>query len=249
MKKVLLLICLSLSFALQAQVVNTEKKRARNLDEGLNGSVDLSLALIRNSNDIIQLKSRINLNYVKKKHLVFALGDFGLFRANKSALVNRGFAHLRYNYEAHKRVIVEAFTQNQYNQIQKIRFRSLVGAGPRFRLLENDSARFFVGTLYMYEYEEVADSVGQFNRDHRLSSYVSAGYTFNKLFSIDNITYFQPKINDWGDFRISSETQLLFHLTTYLSLNISFILNHDTQPPEGIENTFYSLTNGLKFRF
>jgi len=249
MKRILSILALLFCMQLEAQVVNTEKKRLRNPNQGLNGSLDLGLALIRNTNDILQFNTRINLNYLRKKHLIMLLGDFGFFRANKSALENRGFGHLRYNYELDRRFILEAFSQNQYNQIQKIGDRSLWGAGPRMRILENDSARFFVGALYMYEYEEVSDSLESRNRDHRMSAYLSAGYTVKKLFSIDNITYFQPMLRDFADFRIASETNFLFHLTTRLSLKISFVLNHDTRPPEEIENTFYRLTNGLKFKF
>lgn len=244
----ILALFLAISGPLQGQVVNTESKRLDGKRSGWDGSVDAGLSLIKNTKEILQFTNRVNVQYAKNKHTLLMLNDLRIMRVNKDALLNRGFQHFRYNYEIKPFIIPEAFVQAQYDQIWKIDLRFLAGAGPRFRFLKTDTSHVYMGTLMMYEYEQITDGA-EINRDVRFSIYLSAGYAFNKVFKISNITYFQPRLDNPNDFRISTETQAAFSITSRLGFKARFSLSYDTRPPAQLQNTFYSLVNSLSFNF
>ncbi|MCB9233400.1 MAG: DUF481 domain-containing protein [Bacteroidia bacterium] len=251
MKRAIILIPILLwlaPFLVNGQIVNTEVKRIDNETEGWQGTADLNLSLIKNKKDILQLGSRINFHYYKRKNRLMILNDIGLFRSDKEPLVNQGFLHVRYSYEAQRFLIPEGFVQGQYNEIQLLEVRGLAGLGPRFRIIRNDSVRLYLGTLYMFEFERIKDQV-EANIDHRMSAYLSASYTFKKTITLQSITYYQPRLDWWGDFRISSETSLKFDLTKKLYFSALFNLFYDTNPPPGVQTTFYTFKNSIGFKF
>jgi putative salt-induced outer membrane protein YdiY len=233
---------------LQAQVINTEQKRAFQKQDGWVGSADLGFGLTKNVKTILQAGSRITAQYHKNKHTLLLLNDLNLLKIDSSSIQNSGFQHVRYNYAVRKFLIPEAFVQAQYNQVWKLDLRFLVGAGPRFQLLKNDSNRVFMGALAMYEFERV-NGQARPNRDFRLSTYFSMGFGLNKNLTFESITYYQPLFRKFKDFRVSSETSLRIAFTKHLGFKTSFQLNFDSRPPDGLTRMFYSFQNGLTFKF
>ncbi|HEX2899381.1 MAG TPA: DUF481 domain-containing protein, partial [Bacteroidia bacterium] len=204
--------------------------------------------LTKNIRTILQANSRIGAQYHKKKHTLLLLNDLNLLKVDSNSIQNSGFQHVRYAYQLRKFLIPEGFVQAQYNQVWKLDFRFLAGAGPRFQLLKNDSNRVFMGVLAMYEFEKV-DGGRLFNRDMRCSAYLSMAFGLNKKLTFESITYFQPLFRRPRDFRLSSESSLRAAITKHLGFKTSFQLNFDSRPPDGLTRMFYSFQNGLSFKF
>ncbi len=247
----LCVLCLTFLLAansLFAQVINAEQKRAFQKKDGWVGNADLGFGLSKNTRTILQANSRITAQYHKRKHTLLLLNDLNLLKVDSNSIQNSGFQHVRYNYQFRKYLIPEAFVQAQYNQVWKLDLRFLVGAGPRFQLLGNDSNRVFIGTLAMFEYEKVNGSA-QINRAIRSSSYLSMGLGINKKVTFESITYFQPLFRRPRDYRLSSESALRTNITKHLSFKTSFMLNFDSRPPDGLTKMFYTFQNGLSYRF
>jgi len=247
-KTFILLALIFVGGLVSAQVINTEKKRLNSSEEGWEGSWDVGFSLIKNTREILQFTNRINVQYRENNHTLLLLNDANIMRVNRDQLLNRGFLHARYNYEVNRALIPEVFVQAQYNQIWKIDLRFLTGAGPRFRLLANDTSSLYMGALLMYEYEQITDGI-EYNRDMRFSAYISGHYQFNPWVQLDHITYFQPKVNDFFDYRVSTETSLRFGITSRLGFKTMFSLSYDARPPDDLQNTFYSWVNGLSLTF
>ncbi len=249
MRKILLTALLTiLSFMLCAQVINTESKRIDQDEEGWAGTIDLGFALIKNTREIIQFTNNTRVQYNRNKSRLLLLNELVLMKVDQSDLLNRGFQHVRYNYAFYRYLIPEAFVQVQYNQLWKIDLRALLGVGSRFELIHSDSASIYLGAMVMYEYEEV-DKASNFNRDFRFSVYLSGGLSLQNGIDINSITYFQPILDEWEDYRISTENSLRFGITTKLGFKTTLNLSYDSRPPEGLQNTFYSWTNGVSFKF
>jgi hypothetical protein len=255
-------LLLLLPTLLPAQVVNTEKLRSTN-EEGWLAEAGLDFGLTRNkAGQTVRLGSRLRLEYEKNKNRWMALGAYNLtqFRNVEDPgsvprnFANNAFGHLRYNYLANDWLTWEAFTQLQYDEIQQIDARVLTGTGPRIKLLRTDSSQLFFGMLYMYEYESSTDvfEVPEDREeritltDHRLSTYISGGFQVTETFSINHVTYFQPNLADFGDFRISSETSFSFKISDKLAFRTYFQLMYDERPPIPVPNTMYTLSNGLE---
>lgn len=231
------------------QVIHIENKRLAAEEQGLSGNVSLQVNFIQNINNILQTSNLLNLQYVSGEHSVLSVTNYSLTVFNESRVVNEGFQHFRYNYRMGKLMTMEGYTQVQFNEVLKMRFRWLTGAGPRFSILESDSVRtrLFAGTSVMAEYEE--ETTGIVNRAMRLSQFLSIGFPFARIFSVDAIAYYQPDLSLWEDFRTSIEARLEIRITAKLTLELRQNVVYDSRPPEGIRHVFYNLSNGVKYRF
>ncbi|MFT4805678.1 MAG: hypothetical protein ACI9YE_002901, partial [Psychroserpens sp.] len=163
----------------------------------------------------------------------------------------RGTQHLRYNRKISERVKWEAFTQAQYDAISEIDFRGLIGTGPRFKLTKSDDYRFYLGTLIMYEYEKASSVISnRTQNDLRGSVYLSFSLYPTETISIISTSYYQPKLNEFSDYRFSSNTSLLFEIFKNLAFKTNFNFFYDAIPvSSNIPKTQFELTNGLIYSF
>ena len=119
--------------------------------------------------------------------------------------------------------------------------------GPRFKFADSKSFRMYWAALYMFEYEKELSDI--FQRDHRLSSYLSFAFQPNKVINLDQSTYYQPRLDKLNDYRFASEVSLGIKITQTLSFNTYFEWTFDSKPPPGVVQTTYFLSNGLKISF
>ncbi len=231
------------------QIVHIENRRLAADKQGWSGDININMSFIQNQNDIFIMNNNLKVQYAQNKHSVISLTENNFQRINKTGFVNDGFQHFRYNYKYTDNVTYEAFQQLQYNDVLKMKFRSLTGTGPRFTVVNNDSlkTRLFIGMLYMFEYEE--ETTGKINRAHRNSNYVSFGFPIGQNVTIDMISYYQPDIFNFSDFRFSAQGIMEIRVTGNLSYLLALNYIHDAVPPEGIRNTYYNFRNGLRYRF
>lgn len=254
MKSIVTITCmLLLNCCVVAQIVNIEDKRGEITDTAAwLGHLDVKFDLVENGNSIISINGNLRLEHLRKRHFYLCLSNYNLGKIEDSDFINQGFQHFRYNYELKKKVTLEAFTQVQYNEKIKLRFRWLLGTGPRFELFRNEKNKAYFGTLFMYEYDEEYFKETRevnFHRDHRLSTYVSFQIKPTKTISIAGTTYFQPVLTEFSDLRISSQTSFNFDISSNWGFSSAFSITYDSDVPEGVVNTIYQWTNGLRWNF
>ncbi len=234
-----------------AQIVNIEDKR-RGFDSiGWYGQIDLGANLTRNVNQVISVNGAIRVDRKGRNNSLLGIADYKLVQVSGDNALNAGFGHLRHAYYLSDKWRWETFGQLQYNEQIRLQLRGLVGSGPRLKLLSIDNNRVYIGTLYMYEYDEVAEGEIIY-RSHRLSSYLSFNlYPWEQL-SVSNTTYYQPVLPDFRLPRISTVTSLSLKVTTRLSVQTRFSLTHDPLLNQGlpdVPNTTYEWLNGLRYSF
>jgi putative salt-induced outer membrane protein YdiY len=235
---------------IQAQVVNIEKLRKHD-EDGIKGSVGFGFFFIDNGKKISNFKNNIQLQYDHGCNAFILLNELDLMRVDKDNLVNAGFQHLRYNYTVKDSSFLtfEAFFQHQYNTIKLLKKRLLGGIGPRFRLLGSPKSRLYMGCLAMYEQEKLSDSAFTERKIARLGSYLSFRWDILENLKFTNITYYQPAFNDFGNFRMSSESSIQMKITNSLSFRVGLQANYDSRPPENIQKLFYNWENELTINF
>jgi hypothetical protein len=259
MRTVLLPLFIVFPILMTAQVVNTEKLRLTGKEKTFQTIADFNFGLSRNkAGQTLRLGAQTRLEYEKGKNKWMLLGAYNLTQflnvddpdAVPKTFANNTFGHLRYNRKINQWLTWEAFTQGQWDEIQEINLRYLIGTGPRFRIAKNEKSHFYIGTLYMLEYEETSpEGLKETNRDQRLSTYLSAAWLVNDMISINHVTYFQPNLSDFSDFRISSETNLSVKINDYVALKTYFQFIYDSRPPITVPKSMYVLTNGLSVHF
>jgi hypothetical protein len=166
---------------------------------------------------------------------------------NDSKVLNDGVQYLRYSYHFKDFLDLEAFGQGQYNEIIKIRGRYLMGIGPRLHIFdsEKDSVKLHLSAHYMREYEE--ETTGKTNRHHRLNSVLAFGWPINEKINLNLIAYYQPDVENFKDFRFSSEASIQIKILKRLTFKYSMAWFYDENPPEGINRVFYNIRNSLLF--
>jgi len=254
MKKYFLLHLLFLVPILSnAQIVNIETRRKLiNTDTtGWFGSTDLGFNLNENGKTILTLTANATVEYLNGKNRWLALTNYQVIRANQEDFVNRGFQHIRYNRNWTEKVTWEAFGQAQYDERLTLRFRGLVGTGPRFQLISGKKGDLYLGTLYMFQYEELTEN-NTIYRDQRLSNYLSYRLNLGKNVKLTGTSYYQPLLTNLRVARLSSQTSLLFNITEKLSFKSAFNISLDSRLSETVEDipiAVYNFVNGLKLVF
>jgi hypothetical protein len=236
---------------IHTQIINVEDKRVRLNDSiALKGYVDMAVNVVKNDKKLVTVSANSQLEYVKMKHLFLLIGGYNLVKAGSNTFLNDGYGHFRYNYDVSKNVTWEAFTQGQYNERTRSRFRALVGTGARFRFRFTEKNRFYLGTALMFEHNQFSDITPR-QYDMRLSNYLSFTVNISDKIKLNNTTYFQPVLTDIGNFRVSSQGNALFQITKKLVFKVSgnLISDRDERLPPSVPDFIYAWTNGLRWEF
>jgi hypothetical protein len=175
------------------------------------------------------------------------INDISFSQVETNEFLNTGFQHLRYNYRLDSAWTGEAFAQAQYNKPLRLDLRLMLGAGPRFTAVDNAKMRVNLGTAVMLERETITN--GASTTVGRSSSYVSATVKFTELASLTTVVYYQPKLFDASDHRISLEGGLLINVTKHMTLESRLNLLKDSAQPEGVPSLTYSWNNLFGYRF
>lgn len=260
MRKLIIYTLLILGYMpiINAQVVNTERIRFSPTTQKWTGNFDFNFGLNRtNAGQTFVLKTNGKVQFQKQREKWMLLSGYSSVQFldidTPDAVPKRfntvQFTHLRYNRKLQKKLTWEAFIQEQWDEVHEIDLRLLTGTGPRIQLLQTDSSQVFFGLLYMFEYENTsAEDLIERNRDHRLSTYLSLGFEFGN-FLVNHISYYQPNIERWKDYRINSETAIRVKIDKRLSLRTSFTFIFDSAPPPTIRTSRYSLNSGISLEF
>lgn len=249
MKYFAILFVFLFSFQVSSQILNAESLRKVTDTSGFTGSASLDFSLKKDANEYFGFKTNIHLQYKMNKHLVLLKNDIEFQKIEGNKFANSGISHLRYNYKIFPKIRWEVFVQGQYNKVSKINFRGLIGTGPRFKLSDSEAYNFYLGTLVMYEQEELDDDITSIQRDMRGSGYLSLTLYPTDNITIISTTYYQPKLSAFKDYRISSQSSLLIKMFENFAFKTSYNYIFDQYPAVGIPKTQYNFSSGVVYTF
>jgi hypothetical protein len=232
-----------------SQIVNIESNRYTTDTTGWKGNYEMGFAFGKQKEKYFAFSNTAHIQYKSKRSLYLILGSVDLLKSESKQLVNSGFFHLRYNYKIRNWLRWEAFTQVQYNKLVGLRMRYLLGTGPRFKVVQVEKFKTYIGTLYMLEYEINTDKTQKLLQG-RFSSYLSFSFRPIKTVEIVSTTYYQPLFSKLNDYRIATENSIHFRFHKILTFGIQFRLNFDSKPPLGATTDLtYLLENKIKIDF
>ena len=235
-------------FTLYSQAVNIEKKRDGEEDKNLIGKINLAVNYNKSTSSIFTAQNTSQIQYHQNKNIYLFLTDLQMMQIDTIRYLSNGFFHFRYNHNFDNQwFIAEAFTQVQFNRIQKIQRRFLWGAGGRFVILNNEKYKIYAGLASMYEFELYIDN--SFQDYVRMSDYLSLELRPTPELLIRHTSYYQPKIDKFGNFRLTNETSIEVKLLKNLALRSSFNHFYDSKPAPAVQKIFYSFNNGISYRF
>ncbi len=237
------------SFFAHTQIINVENLRRVTDTLGWSGYTKVNFQLIKNTNKIFSFSNRIRVQYKTDKSLWLFINDLDFKEANSTKLVSKNAQHLRYNHKINPKLSLEAFLQSQQDKISAINFRGLVGSGIRYKFNKSDKYKLYLGSAIMFEHEYAKIDNPTNHNDFRNSSYFSCSLFPKENVSLVSTTYFQPRLDKFSDFRISSQTSIAVEVFKNLSFTTTFSYQYDKFPVIGITNEQYVLSNGLMYSF
>lgn len=231
------------------QILNVEKRRGAVVENGWHGNIDFSAKYTENTKSIFELYNKSTVNYKKDSVVYLLLTDLKMIKKNDEDLINKGVIHLRriQEFKNLKNIKSEFFGQLQFNGIQKIRQRFLLGSGARIKLIGNDTINFNFSLGGMYEYEET--TIETFHHALRLTSYTSFNWNIKNKWKLRLINYYQPRINNLVDYRLSNETSLSYQVSKEFSIVGIFNLLYDSSPVLEIPKNIYSSYLLFRYKF
>lgn len=246
------LLCSILAGSVPAQV-NMERFRRDSEKAGLEGSADFDLTVMTGNSDfqLLGLGSRINYNWGRSYSFLVLNGGIGWNKGER--FMDNAMVHLRHVITLNSRLQNEWFLQFDQNHKRKLEARKVFGVGVRAKVMTAKTLKMRSGIAWMYEQERynLADEEWHPRQttSHRLSSYLTLESHAANNFSLLNVTYFQPLLSDWYDYRLLSENAMTIALSRHLDLKLSFTLRFDSKPPREVEKLDTVSKSALAVRF
>lgn len=236
---------------LKSQVINIENKRIYDDSIGWSGALAGKIAALQNRDLYVNLEFKPRVQYKTKKQYYLLFTELSYSKGG-AVYANSGMTHFRFA----QRIKTgpwkwESFAQVQYNVLLLQRVRNLYGTGLRVKWLDNKAGKAFVGSSVFFEYEEIRqtnDFSNEYNADVRWSNYVSCFFATKNDVRFTAATYYQPKINDFSDYRISGQYTLLFHLAKKTDFKFEITGLYDSRPPIGVRNLIFDTSVGIVYR-
>jgi hypothetical protein len=238
-----------------SQLVNIESQRIQtdSIRFVING--DLSYSSQKNNNEKFSVfgasfTSQLKTKSLKDIFLLLASANYS--KVNEYDLSNSLLIHGRYNRKLSKFIRLEAFLQYQTNKLLGIDYRELIGIGPRFKITNKKDLKLYYGLLYMHENEKTINENNLicYSNLNRISTYLSGSIKLAKdIGEFTTVTYYQPCINDFNNYRLNNQSSLTFTLTSHVKFTNTLTVLYDASPPIGISKSNVSFTNGIKISY
>lgn len=239
----------TIQFQSTAQIVNIEDKRSTFKDSiQWVEQLELGFNLTKNKTEVFSVKGKAQIEFTYFNKLLISITNFNFVKAGDQNFINEGFQHLRYNSKMNDWLTFELFGQVQYNERANIAIRALGGTGLRYQLLKKKKDEIYFGTSYMYEFEEESTE-GIKHNNHRLNTYLSLSWHPQPNIQIASTSYYQPLFDKIADYRLSSQTAVIFSFSKHLDFKTTFSIIYDSRAAVGAPKTIYRLLNSLRYRF
>jgi hypothetical protein len=246
-----LFFSLFLITSVTAQLLNVERVRGETDETGWNGDLGFDFSLNRYQDHVLKIANSANASYNSELHTYLFLTNFELVNVDGSSLISSGYFHLRSTLLRNSAVSPEIFTQYQYNRNMGLNNRALAGTGVRIQLI---SERHFTGHIqsgFMYEYEEwdVTDAENIESEHIKSTSNISFIGDLTPQTSLLLTGYYQARPGRFFKPRAILESQLTVQMSRFISLAVSFTMQHDAEPVIDVPRLTYELKNGVLISF
>lgn len=235
---------------LNAQLVNIESIRMQT--DSMRFVLKSDFLFNYSNNDglyIYQFNLSLNTQYKTKnlKNTFFFSGNTALVRSQDQDFQNSWFLHLRYNAKLGKKLRLEAFIQDQNNELLSINTRNLLGFGLRYKFVKGEYFQAYLGNSYMYEVER-SDLVGERYYNHRNSTYLSFNLILKESkLELVNTIYFQPLYTDISNFRLLEQFKAEMPLFKKIKASMLFNYFYNNVNPFGTSEFSSVFSVGLTY--
>ncbi len=242
----LLFVC----FASNASaIVTVSNLRFDNTNSEFVGSFEADIRGASGNTDNSALHLGTNLIWRRSHYINLMIIGYDYGESNNKRNINKTFIHARHIQQYNSTFDWEIFTQIEQNEFTRLSRRKLLGGGIRLAVATN--GYLGIGAFYFTERLDKADfTTDNLNDDGiRYNAYWSGDYNFNEATLFESQLYYQPKSDDFNDYRVLFNGSIKVNISQNLGLKISIAVIHDNRPPQNIEQTDFSYRSGIEYNF
>lgn len=254
-----ILLAFSWTGVAAAQIINVQPSLVVVEDNGLSGEVGAEGSWKTGTSEFLRVSGNLATRYRHDRHHLYLMASGRYFSAGNDSFDKQIAEHARYRFDITEWLSPEIYAQHEYNEFRRLIVRLLGGVGPRFTPFTSDIFYIALGTSYMIEYEQLDDAkddagiplidASESELNHRWSNYVSWNLVIEKRLQFSNTNYYQPRFDDFKDFRVLSEISFAVQIVGTLSLKISSSIAYDSRPALTVKHLETLLGFGLGLTF
>ena len=209
---------------------------SRTHKDGFHGNFQLGMSLFKGNVNVFTYSLSSKLDYRSDKDYFFLQLFHEYGEEDVEKFQNVGFGHLRWTRMWLTDLGTEIFAQSQYDEFKLLSLRQLFGLGLRLIPYEWDLAGknfIAIGLGAMSDSEQISNQ-NQIDHVLRATSYISINKKLKEHTHFSLVSYYQPRVTEFSDFRILLEGNLEFKITKQFSMLNAVIYAYDTKPPENV---------------
>jgi putative salt-induced outer membrane protein YdiY len=220
---------------------------------GLSGNVAASWSVERGNTDKKETDLSGKLQYdSNRRSLAFIQATYEQSESSDVETENDTLAHARYLHKLYGDALYgEGFVQFYENVFQGIDHRWLAGGDLRWRFLNIPSVgKLYVGVgAFQEEQKFTEDFPEEDESTTRMNSYLAYTRPLTEESEFSVIGYYQPAFESTSDYYASLNAELVLHVVSDLYLSLMYEIDHDSKPPEGIDENDEAIKTSLVWKF
>jgi len=247
MMRFILLLALVFAFA---EAIITVKPTVIGKNPGISGALEGSFQTKRGNTDKDEYSLGLKMQYDNNRtYTAFAniIGSYGEVSGVRNT--NKTYAHMRFIHSLYGNFNYELYLQSETNEFTSVDMRRLGGAGIRYHLAEDKYGDLFFGIGLYYEDITYTTLVDPNEHNTRINSYIAYTLDISDTTKFAYVGYYQPKVDDMGDFITSNAIELKINIYEKLNLKLRMFYDYDGHPAVGREKTDFTQITSFSYDF
>jgi hypothetical protein len=250
-------------FSYNSQVLNVDRAiKTDTIFRRIKGSFNFNFSNDKQKRNLVDFTNVSEVDvFLKNNYSFIFLTKSELAFNGLTVLENNGFFQLRFRDNDTRIVAPDVFMQYQWNGVQGLERRALLGMNARINWMEKKKSDLYTGIGCFYEIEKwnpflgsyafAKDSLNVVNRDlFRLNLTAKFALKLSKHIDFAGTTFVQFPLNSYFTSpRWFFDSNFSINVNKYLALTLHYDHNYDAYRPLPIDNYYYSLTTGINIKF
>jgi len=215
--------------------VNTERYRKDYDLLGFSLTNTTGIDFSTGNTEEFEISEAIRLDWNNPIQDYYAVLEYDFKTANNKKTKDKGFVHFRTIRDFKESYLFgELFTQLEMDRFLNLRSRFLFGGGLRIDLITllkekeavKANVKLFAGIGLMYENEVYSEEQTIYISHLRATSYISLIMALTENIDLGVVNYYQPAMENFIDYRFTSDIRLKIKLLDQLSLQFEGSYKH-----------------------